>query len=125
MKQANSSSVRRILCWLALVPLLIGASMALLQYVGWSAVYGGNYGLSSKALLVQEADTKAHLYFLLLMGLATAAALVTASVIPSIHSEDVSPTFRWVIRGALAFLLVSVSICIVAVGLATAGQYFK
>ena len=125
MKQANLSSVRRILGWLALAPLLIGASMALLQYVGWSAVYSGNYGLSSRALLVQEADTKAHRYFLILMGLATAAASVTASLIPSIHSEDVSPIFRWIIRGALAFLLVSVSIFLVAAGLATAGQYFK
>jgi hypothetical protein len=69
MNTANSNSMRRSwYYWLTLVPLVLGASLALLKYAGWSAVYSGYYGLPSEAWRLKEAGPKAQLYWWVVSG---------------------------------------------------------
>jgi hypothetical protein len=45
--------------WLTLVPLILGASLALLRYAGWAAIYSAYYDRPSEAWRLQEAGPKA------------------------------------------------------------------
>jgi len=94
MNTVNANSSHRLWGWLGLVPLLVGASLALLQYAGWSAVVSGYYGLPSQAWRVKEAGTKAQLYGWVLVGLAAGATIVATILIPPLKSESVSPGLR-------------------------------
>jgi len=125
MNTANLNSIHRIWYWLTLVPLVIGASLALLKYAGWSAVYSGNYGLPSEAWRLKEASSKAQLYWWVLAGLAMTATVVATMVIPPFKSETLPAGLKWLSRFVLAVLLVAGSIFIVAYGLSAAGHYLK
>lgn len=119
------ASDHRLWGWLGLIPLLVGASLALLRYAGWSAVVSAYYGLPSEVWRVKEASPKAQLYGWALVGLAAGATIVTTILIPPLKSESVSPGLKGTLRFLLAVLLVVASITLVAYGLSTVGHYWK
>ena len=89
MNTANSDSRHRSWYWLALVPLVVGASLALL----WSAVYSAYYGLPSEAWRLKEAGPKAEFYWWVLAGLAVTATIVATILIPPFKSETLQSEF--------------------------------
>lgn len=121
----RSKPIYRACSWLALAMLLAGAAEAFLQYAGWSAVYSGNYGIPSHAQLVQEAATKADLYFWILAGTTILATVVAASLNPLFKSVDAVGPLRWAVRLTSAVALVAVAIFVIAMSISTAGHYFK
>lgn len=125
MNTANSNSMHRFWYWLALVPLVVGASLALLRYAGWSAVYSGYYGLPSEAWRLKEAEPKAQLYWWVLAGLSVTATIVATILIPPFKSETLPAGLKAVSRFVLGVVLVAGSIFIVAYGLSAAGHYLK
>jgi hypothetical protein len=125
MKSTNFRSIRRLWYWLTVVPLVIGASVALLKYAGWSAVYSAYYGLPSEARRLAEAGPKAELYKWLLTGLAVTAIVVATILIPPVKSEAVPPALKGMTRFALAMVLVVGSIILCAASLSTAGHYLR
>ncbi len=125
MKTANSNSINRSWYWIILLPLVLGASLALLKYAGWSAVYSAYYGLPSEAWRLKEAYPKAQLYWWLLTGLAVTATIVATIPIPPFKSEALPPALKGISRFVLAVMLVVMSIFTVAAGLSAAGHYFK
>ena len=125
MNTINGNSSHRLWGWLGLVPLLVGASLALLQYAGWSAVVSGYYGLPSQAWRVKEAGAKAHLYGWVLAGLAAGATIVATILIPPLKSESVSPGLKGTLRFHLAVLLVVASITLVSCAVSTVGRYWR
>jgi hypothetical protein len=119
------ASDHRLWGWLGLIPLLVGASFALLRYAAWSAVVSAYYGLPSEAWRVKEAGAKAHLYGWALVGLVAGATIVATVLIPPLKSESVPPGLKGTLRFLLAVLFVAGSVTLVAYGLSTAGQYWK
>jgi hypothetical protein len=119
------ASDHRLWGWLGLIPLLVGASLALLRYAWWSAVFSAYYGLPSEAWRVKEAGTKAQLYSWLLGGLAVGATIVATILIWPLKSESMSPGLQGTFLFLLAVLLVVASITLFAYGLSIAGQYWK
>jgi hypothetical protein len=116
MNTADPNSIHRSwYYWLTLVPLVIGASWALLKYAGWSAVYSAYYGLPSEAWRLKEAGPKAQLYWWLLTVSAVAATIVATILIPPNKSETLPAGLKGVIRFVLAVLIVVGSILIVIV----------
>jgi len=111
--------------WLALVPLILGASLALLKYAGWSAVYSAYYGLPSEAWRLREAGPKTQLYWWVSAGSAMVAAIVATRLIPPFKSEAVPAGLKELGRFVLAAVLVAGSICIMAYGLSAAGKFLK
>jgi len=126
MNTADPNSMHRSwYYWLTPVPLVIGASLALLKYAGWSAVYSGYYGLSSEAWRLKEAGSKAQLYQWVLAGLGVTATIVATILIPPFKSETLPAGLKGLGRFVLAVVLVVGSILIVAYGLSAAGHYLK
>jgi hypothetical protein len=125
MNTFHSRAIYRKWCWLLVLPLIFGASVAFLKYAGWSAVYSGNYGLPSRAWLVKEASLKGHQYLWLFAALTSAATAVAAIVSSPFESEDLPRWFRWIFRFAVAGGLVLVSIFVVAVGLSIVERYLR
>jgi len=111
--------------WLTLVPLVVGASVALLRYAGWAAVYSGNYDRASQVWLLKEAGPKANLYWWVLAVLSVAATVVTTILIPPFKSEALPVGLKAVTRFVLAVVLVAGSILILAYGLSAVGHYLK
>lgn len=106
-------------------PRALGASLALLKYAGWSAVYSGSYGLPSEAWRLKEAGPKGQLYQSVLAGLTVTATIVATIPIPPFKSETLPAGLKGVCRFVLAIVLVVGSIFIVAYGLSAAGHYLK
>lgn len=125
MNTANPNSIHRTWYWLTLVPLVVGASLALLKYAGWSAVYSGNYGLPSEAWRLKEATSKAQLYWWVLAGLAVIATTVATVLIPPFKSQALPAGLKGVSRFVLAVVLVAGSIFLIAYGLSAVGHYLK
>jgi hypothetical protein len=126
MNTANPNSMHRSWYhWLTLVPLVVGASLALLKYAGWSAVYSGYYGLSSEAWRLKEAGSKAQLYQWVLEGLGVTATVVATILIPPFKSETLPVGLKGLGRFVLAVVLVVSSILVVAYELSAAGHYLK
>jgi len=126
MNTANSNSMHRSWYhWLTLVPLVVGASVALLRYAGWAAVYSGNYDRPSQAWLLKEAGPKANLYWWVLAVLSVAATVVATILVPPFKSETLPVGFKAVTRFVLAVVLVAGSILIVAYGVVAVGHYLK
>jgi hypothetical protein len=125
MNTADPNSTHRSWYWLTLVPLVGGASWALLKYAGWSAVYSGYYGLPSEAWRLKEAGPKAQLYWWVLAALAVTATIVATMLIPPFKSESLPAGLKALGRFVLAVVLVAGSILIVAYGLSAAGHYLK
>ncbi|MFZ1010368.1 MAG: hypothetical protein WAN65_26250 [Candidatus Sulfotelmatobacter sp.] len=126
MNTADSNSIHRPwYYWLTLVPLVVGASVALLKYAGWSAVYSGYYGLPSEAWRLKEAGSKSQLYWWVLAALAVTATIVATVLIRPIKSETLPAGLRGIGRFLIAVMLVGGSTLIVAYGLSAAGHYLK
>jgi hypothetical protein len=125
MNTANSNSIHRSWYWLTLVPLVIGASSALLRYSWWAAVYSAYYGLPSEAWRLKEAGPKADFYGWILAGLAVTATIVATILIPPFKSETLPAGLKGISRFVLAGVLVVGSIFLVAYGLSVAGHYLK
>jgi hypothetical protein len=125
MITANTNSKHRSWYWLTLVPLIIGDSLALLKYAGWSAVYSAYYGLPSEVWRLKAAGPKAQLYWWVFMGLAVTATIVATILIPPFKSEALPPGLKGISRFVLAVVLVAASIFMVAAGLSAAGHYLK
>jgi hypothetical protein len=121
----NCTSTRR--CWygLTLLPLTLAASLALLKYAGWSAVYSAYYGLPSEAWRLKEAGAKAQFYGWLLVGLGLTVTIIATVLIPPFKSENLPAGFKSISRVVLALLLVIGSILVVAYGWSAAGHYLK
>jgi hypothetical protein len=126
MNTADSNSIHRSwYYWLTLVPLIVGASVALLRYAGWAAVYSGNYDRPSQAWLLKEAGPKANLYWWLLAVLSVGATIVATILIPPFKSETLPVGLKAVTRFVLAVVLVSGSILIVTYGVLAVGHYLR
>ena len=125
MNATNSNSVHRSWYWLALVLLIVGASLALLKYAGWSAVYSAHYGLPSQAWRLNEAGPKAQLYWCVLAGFIVTATIVATILIPPLKSETLPAGLKGLVRFVLAVVLVVGAIFIVAYGLSAAGHHLK
>ena len=121
----KTNSTHRFWYWLTLVPVLFGASVSLLRYAGWSAIYSAYYGLPSEAWRLKEASFNAHLYGWVLTGLAATATILATMLIQHFKSESLPPGLQWTIRVTLATALVVASIFIITAGLSTAGHYLK
>jgi hypothetical protein len=126
MDTADSNSIHRSwYYWLTLVPLVVGASVALLRYAGWAAVYSGNYDRPSQAWLLKEAGPKANLYWWVLAVLSVGATIVATILIPPFKSETIPVGLKAVTRFVLAVVLVSGSILIVTYGVLAVGHYLR
>ncbi len=125
MNTAKSKSKRRSWYWLTLVPLIFGASISLLRYLGWGAIYSAYKGLHSEAWWVKEAGPKANFYWWVLAGLTVTATIVATILIPPFKSQALPVGLKELIRFVLAVVLVVGSIFIVAYGLSVAGHYLK
>ena len=125
MNTANSKSMHRPWHWLTLVPLVGGASLALIKHAGYSAVYSGYYGLPSEAWRLKEAGPKAEIYWRYFLSLSAIAAIIATLLIPSLKSETIPAGLKAVIRLSLAIALVAASIYVGVFGLAAVGHYLK
>ena len=126
MNTANPNSMHRSwYYWLTLVPLVVGASVALLRYAGWAAVYSGNYDRPSQEWLLKEAGPKANLYWWVLAVLSVGATIVATILIPPFKSETLPVGLKAVTRFVLAVALVAGSILIVTYGVLAVGHYLR
>lgn len=125
MNKPDPNSTRRSWYWLTLVPLIVGASVALLRYAGWAAVYSGNYDRPSQAWLLKEAGPKANLYWWVLAVLSVTATIAATILIPPFKSETLPAGLKAVTRVVLAVALVAGSILIVTYGVLAVGHYLK
>jgi uncharacterized membrane protein YhaH (DUF805 family) len=105
--------------------LVLGASLALLRYAGWAAVYSAYYGLPTEAWRLKEASPRADFYWWMLAVLAVTATIVATILIPPFKSETLPAGFKGLSRFVLAVVLVVSSIWVVAAGLSAAGHYLK
>lgn len=75
MKRSIGSEDRRSLSWqqptISLLLILLGA-FCFLKYLGWAAVYSGNYGVPSLARLVRDAHQRSLTYFVVCLLIETA-----------------------------------------------------
>ena len=125
MNTTNSNSKRRFWYWLTLVPLVCGASFALLNYAFWASAYGDWYGLPSYAWRLMEARHKAHFYWWMLTVLTLTATILATILVPPLKSEALPGALKVLGRFALAVLVVLGSIFIVTYGMSAAGHYLK
>jgi len=126
MNAANPNSMHRSwYYWLTLVPLVVGASVALLRYAGWAAVYSGSYDRPSQAWLLKEAGPKANLYWWVLAVLSVGATIVATILIPPFKSATLPVGLKAVTRFVLAVVLVAGSILIVTYGVLAVGHYLR
>lgn len=125
MSTANSNSMHRSWYrWLILVPLLIGASFAFLNYAGWAGIYSAYYDRPAEAWRLKEAGPKADVYWWSFLGLSGIAAII-ATLIPSLKSETIPAGLKTVIRLSLAITLVAASIYVGVFGLSAVGRFLK
>jgi hypothetical protein len=104
----------RLWSWLILVPSVLGASIALLTYAGWSAVYSAYYGLPSEAWRLKEAGSAAELYGWVFVVLSVVATIAATILTPPVKLEVIPPA---VSRFLLAMFFVACSVFTVAYGL--------
>jgi hypothetical protein len=126
MSTANPNSMHRSWYYrLTLLPLIIGASLALLRYAGWAAIYSAYYDRPSEAWRLKEAGPKADLYWWVLAALSATATIVATILIRPFKSETLPAGLRAVIRLALGVVLVAGSIVMVTYGVLAVGHYLK
>jgi hypothetical protein len=117
--------MRRLWCWLALVPLVVGGARALLKYAWWAAVHGALYGIPKGTRRLQEADANADFNWWVLMGLAGTATIVASILIPPLKSQTLPTGLKGISRFLFALVLVVGSILIVAAGMSATGYFLK
>jgi uncharacterized membrane protein YhaH (DUF805 family) len=124
MGAANSNSTRRSwYYWLTLVPLVVGASLALLKFGAAGAFYGANLNRPSQAWQLKEAARQAELYWWVMMSLAVTATVVATILVRP--PQTLSAGLRALVRVVGALVLIVGSIYLVAYGLSVAGYYLK
>jgi hypothetical protein len=94
----------------------------LLKYLGWSAVYSGNYGLPSEMQRVTVAAHWGRIYFWGLLGLSAGAIVGTMLLLPA-PDEGFSSGLGGTIRFLFAILIVVVGIAAGACFLTLLGHH--
>jgi hypothetical protein len=126
MNTADPNSTHRSwYYWLMLLPLVVGASLALLRYAGWAAIYSAYYDRPAEAWRLKEAGPKADVYWWSFLGLSGIAAIIATLLIPSLKSETIPAGLKTVIRLSLAIALVAASIYVGVFGLSAVGRFLK
>jgi len=122
---AESKSLGRAWYWLALVPLVLGASRALMKYMWWAAMHSSLYGLPAEARRLREADANADFNWWMLMGLAVTATIIAAMLIPPFQSPSLPPSVKGISRFVLAGVLVVGLIFLASVVMSATGFFMR
>jgi hypothetical protein len=125
MNTADSKPIGRAWYWLALVPLVLGASRALMKYVWWVAMHSSLYGVPAEARRLREADANADFNWWMLMGLAVTATIVAALLIPPFKSQSLPAGLKGISRFVLAAALVVGLIFLAAAGMSATGFFVR
>jgi hypothetical protein len=125
MNSVESKAIGRGWCWLALVPLVLGASRALMKYMWWVAMHSSLYGVPAEARRLREADANADFNWWMLMGLAVTATIVAAILIPPFKSQSLPPSLKGVSRFVLAAVLVLGLIVLATAGMSATGFFVR
>lgn len=124
MGTADSKPISQ-LWWLALVPLVLGASRALIKYTWWAAMHSSLYGVPSEARRLREADANVDFNFWMLVGLALTASIVAALLIPPFKSQSLPSSVKGISRFVLAVVLVIGLILLAAAGMSATGYFLQ
>ena len=122
---AESKSIGRAWYWLALVPLVLGATRALKKHMWWAAMHSSLYGVPAEARRLREADANADFNWWMLMGLAVTATIVATVLIPPFKSQALPSSVKGISRFVLAGLLVVGLIVIATAGMSATGYFVK
>jgi hypothetical protein len=125
MNTVESKSINRAWYWLALVPLVFGASRALMKYMWWAAMHSSLYGVPAEARRLREADANADFNWWMLMGLAVTATIIAATLIPPFKSQTLPSSVKGISRFVLAAMLVVGLIVLATAGMSTTGYFVK
>ncbi|GEM_PF-3966371 len=125
MNTVESKSINRAWYWLALVPLVLGASRALMKYMWWAAMHSSLYGLPAETRRLREADANADFNWWMLMGLAVTATIIAAMLIPPFKSQSLPSSVKGVTRFVLAALLVMGLILLATAGMSATGYFVQ
>jgi FtsH-binding integral membrane protein len=125
MNTADSKPIGRAWYWLALVPLVLGASRALMKYMWWVAMHSSLYGVPAEARRLREADANADFNWWMLMGLAVTATIVAALLIPPFESQSLPAGLKGISRFVLAAALVVGLIFLAAAGMSATGFFVR
>jgi len=125
MNTVESKSINRAWYWLALVPLVFGASRALLKYMWWAAMHSSLYGVPAEARRLREADANADFNWWMLMGLAVTATIIAAMLIPPFKSQTLPSSVKGISRFVLAAMLVVGLIVLATAGMSTTGYFIQ
>jgi hypothetical protein len=119
---ADSKPISR-LWWLALVPLVLGASRALIKYTWWAAMHSSLYGVPAEARRLREADANADFNWWMLMGLAFTASVVATLLIPPFKSLPSS--VKGITRFVLGVVLVIGLVLLAVAGMSATGYFLQ
>jgi hypothetical protein len=125
MNTAESKSTGRAWYWLALVPLVLGASRALMKYMWWAAMHSSLYGVPAEARRLQKADANADFNWWMLMGLAVTATIVATMLIPPFKSQSIPSSMKGISRFLLAAVLVVGLILLATAGMSATGYFVE
>ena len=125
MNTAESKSIGRAWYWLALVPLVFGASRALMKYMWWAAMHSSLYGVPAEARRLREADANADFNWWMLMGLAVTATIIAAMLIPPFKSQSLPSSVKGISRFVLAAMLVVGLIVLATAGMSATGYFVQ
>jgi hypothetical protein len=125
MNTVESKSINRAWYWLALVPLVFGASRALMKYMWWAAMHSSLYGLPAEARRLRQADANADFNWWMLMALAITATIVAAMLIPPLQSPSLPSGVKGISRFVLAAVLVVGLIFLATVGMSATGFFVR
>lgn len=124
MSSSDSKSLRQ-LWWLALVPLVLGASRALIKYTWWAAMHSSLYGVPSESRRLQQADANADFNWWMLVGLALTATILVTLLIPPFRSLTIPSSVKGIARFVLAVVLVIGLILLAAAGMSATGYFLQ
>ena len=125
MNTTESKSISRAWYWLALVPLVFGASRALMKYMWWAAMHSSLSGVPSEVRRLQQADANADFNWWMLMGLAVTATIVATMLIPSFKSQTLPSSVKGISRFVLAAVLVVGLILLATAGMSATGYFVE
>ncbi len=124
MSFADSKSISR-LWWLAVVPLVLGASRALIKYMWWAAMHSSLYGVPSETRRLQQADVNADFNLWMLVGLALTATILATLLISPFKAETIPSSVKGITRFVLAVVLVIGLIVLAAAGMSASGYFLQ
>lgn len=124
MSSSDSKSLRQF-WWLALVPLVLGASRALIKYTWWAAMHSSLYGVPSETRRLQQADANADFNWWMLIGLALTATILVTLLIPPFKSLNIPSSVKGITRFVLAVVLVIGLILLAAAGMSATGYFLQ